>query len=119
MLDVAAVVRTFLESGYTTIIGAGTTQPLDDLQAKAAIDKGYIPGPRIIPSGPMIGEVGGLGSDGGLMEVVDGAEQLHNAPNGGAARSIMCLANFSSVGCRTRPARFTRYCCRQPRSSSS
>ena len=27
MLDVAAVARTFLESGYTLIIGAGTTQP--------------------------------------------------------------------------------------------
>src|SRR5215813_4428857 len=32
MLDVAAVARTFLESGYTTIIGAGTTQPLDDIR---------------------------------------------------------------------------------------
>ena len=70
MLDVAAVARTFLESGYTTIIGAGTTQALDDLLAKSAIDKGTIPGPRIVPSGPMVGEEGGLGSDGGLMEVV-------------------------------------------------
>src|SRR5215471_3256884 len=31
MLDVAAVARTFLESGYTLIIGAGVTQPRDDL----------------------------------------------------------------------------------------
>ena len=76
MLDVAAVVRTFLESGYTTIVGAGVTQPLDDLQAKDAIDRGLVPGPRIIPSGPMIAEVGGLGADGELMEVAADARAL-------------------------------------------
>ncbi|MGZ4703858.1 MAG: amidohydrolase family protein [Acidimicrobiales bacterium] len=76
MLDVAAVTRTFLESGYTLIVGAGTTQPLDDLLAKEAIDGGLIPGPRIIPSGPMIAEVGGLGADGGMMDVAADAEEL-------------------------------------------
>ena len=76
MLDVAAVTRTFLESGYTLIIGAGTTQPLDDILAKDAIDRGLIPGPRIVPSGPMIAEVGGLGADGELMEVAADASQL-------------------------------------------
>ncbi len=76
MLDVAAVVRTFLESGYTTIIGAGTTQPLDDILAKDFIDRGLIPGPRIVPSGPMIAEVGGLGADGELMEVAGCADDL-------------------------------------------
>lgn len=76
MLDVAAVARTFLESGYTLIIGAGTTQPLDDILAKDAIDRGLIPGPRIVPSGPMIAEVGGLGADGELMEVAADARSL-------------------------------------------
>jgi imidazolonepropionase-like amidohydrolase len=76
MLDVAAVTRTFLESGYTLIIGAGTTQPLDDILAKDAIDHGLIPGPRIIPSGPMIAGAGGLGADGELMEVAADARQL-------------------------------------------
>ncbi|MGZ4692880.1 MAG: amidohydrolase family protein [Acidimicrobiales bacterium] len=76
MLDVAAVTRTFLESGYTLIVGAGTTQPLDDLLAKEAIDGGLIRGPRIIPSGPMIAEVGGLGADGGMMDVAADAEEL-------------------------------------------
>lgn len=76
MLDVAAVTRTFLESGYTLIIGAGTTQPLDDILAKDAIDRGLTPGPRIVPSGPMIAEVGGLGADGELMEVAADAGQL-------------------------------------------
>ncbi|WP_106398795.1 amidohydrolase family protein [Actinocorallia populi] len=76
MLDVAAVTRTFLESGYTTVIGAGTTQPLDDLHAKDAIDRGLVPGPRIVPSGPMIAEVDGLGGDGEMMEVASDAESL-------------------------------------------
>jgi imidazolonepropionase-like amidohydrolase len=78
MLDVAAVTRTFLESGYTLIIGAGTTQPLDDVLAKEAIDRGLIPGPRIVPSGPMIAEQGGLGSEGELMEVAADAKQLRD-----------------------------------------
>src|SRR3954470_6224939 len=46
-LDVAAVARTFVESGYTFIIGAGVLQPRDDLVAQAAIERGLIPGPRI------------------------------------------------------------------------
>jgi imidazolonepropionase-like amidohydrolase len=78
MLDVAAVTKTFLESGYTLIIGAGTTQPMDDIYANDAIDRGLIPGPRIIPSGPMIAEVGGLGADGELMEVAADAKQLRD-----------------------------------------
>ena len=75
-LDVAAVARTFLESGYTFIIGAGVLQPRDDVVAKDAIDRGLIPGPRIIPSGLMIAEAGGLGHDGGLMEVAADADDL-------------------------------------------
>jgi hypothetical protein len=66
MLDVAAVTRTFLESGYMLIISAGVTQPLDDLLARDAIDRGLIPGPRIIPGGAQIAEKGGLGADGDL-----------------------------------------------------
>ena len=51
ILDVAAVTRTFLESGYTLIVGAGVLQPDDDVLAKDFIDRGLIPGPRIVPSG--------------------------------------------------------------------
>ena len=76
MLDVAAVARTFLDSGYTTIIGAGTTQPRDDVLIKDAIDKGWLPGPRVIPSGPMIAAAEGLGGDGEMMEVAADARQL-------------------------------------------
>jgi imidazolonepropionase-like amidohydrolase len=76
MLDVAAVVRTFLESGYTLVIGAGATQAQDDLLAHDAIERGLIPGPRMVPSGMMIAEQGGLGSEGELMEVVTDAKSL-------------------------------------------
>ena len=76
MLDVAAVTKTFLESGYTLIIGAGVTQPLDDLLAMDAIDRGLIAGPRIVPSGAMIAEKGGLGSEGEIMDVAADAREL-------------------------------------------
>jgi imidazolonepropionase-like amidohydrolase len=75
-IDVAAVVRTFLESGYTLIVGAGVLQPLDDVLAHDAIERGLIAGPRIVPSGPMITEPGALGADDGLMEVAPDADAL-------------------------------------------
>ncbi|MGF7239279.1 MAG: amidohydrolase family protein [Frankia sp.] len=76
-LDVAAVTRTFLESGYTLVVGAGVLQPLDDVRAKDAIDRGWLPGPRIVPSGTMVAETGGLG-DGGPMDVVSNAKELRD-----------------------------------------
>jgi imidazolonepropionase-like amidohydrolase len=76
MLDVAAVARTFLESGYTTIIGAGTTQARDDVLLRDAVERGWLPGPRIVPSGPMIAAAEGLGGDGEMMQVAADAKQL-------------------------------------------
>lgn len=78
ILDVAAVTRTFLESGYTLIIGAGVLQAEDDVLAKEFIDNGLLPGPRIVPSGPMITEPGALGADGGLMDIVAGAKEMRD-----------------------------------------
>ena len=82
-LEVAAVARTFLESGYTLIVGAGVLQPGDDVLAKDAIERGLIRGPRIVPSGLMITERGALGADDGLMEVAAdaaGAARARRAP---------------------------------------
>lgn len=76
ILDVAAVARTFIESGYTLIVGAGVLQPHDDVLMKDFVDRGLVPGPRIIPSGAMVTEPGGLGADGGLMDVVADAKEL-------------------------------------------
>jgi imidazolonepropionase-like amidohydrolase len=74
-LDVAAVARTFLESGYTLIVGAGVLQPWDDTLARQAIDTGLISGPRIIPSGTMVTEPGAIG-DGGAMDVAADAKAM-------------------------------------------
>jgi imidazolonepropionase-like amidohydrolase len=76
ILDVAAVSRTFLESGYTLIIGAGVLQRMDDVLIKDFVDRGLIPGPRIVPSGAMVTEAGALGADGGLMDVASDAEDM-------------------------------------------
>ena len=96
MLDVAAVVRTFLESGYTLIVGAGATQPLDDLRAHAAIERGLIPGPRMIPGGTMIAEVGGLGSDGGMMDVVADATEIREVVARQCDQGVRALKLFIS-----------------------
>ena len=74
--DVAAVMRTYLESGYTLLVGAGVLQVGDDILAKDFIDRGFLPGPRVVPSGRMIADARGLGSDGGLMDVAGDARQL-------------------------------------------
>lgn len=96
MLDVAAVVRTFLESGYTLIIGAGATQPLDDLRAHAAIERGLIPGPRLVPSGTMIAEVGGLGGEGEMMDVAADAAQLREIVARQCEQGVRALKLFIS-----------------------
>jgi imidazolonepropionase-like amidohydrolase len=75
-LDVAAVAKSYLESGYTLIVGAGVLQPLDDLLTKDAIERGLLAGPRIVPSGLMVTEVGRLGDGGGMMDVAADADQL-------------------------------------------
>jgi imidazolonepropionase-like amidohydrolase len=79
ILDVASVVRTFVESGYTLLIGAGVLQARDDVLTKDFIDRGLLPGPRIVPSGPMVTEPDALGADGGLMDVVADARQMREA----------------------------------------
>lgn len=77
-LDVASVTRTYLESGYTLIIGAGVLKPLDDILARDAIERGLIAGPRIVPSGTMVGDPKGLGGDGAMMDVAADAAQLRD-----------------------------------------
>ena len=79
ILDVAAVARTFLESGYTLIIGAGVLQPDDDVLAKDFIDRGLIARPAHRPErgdGHRAGRRSG--ADGGLMEVVADAGQMRD-----------------------------------------
>jgi imidazolonepropionase-like amidohydrolase len=76
ILDVAAVARTYLESGYTLIIGAGVLQPEDDTVMKDFIDRGLMPGPRLVPSGPMVTEAGAIADDSPWTCVAAGAKEL-------------------------------------------
>lgn len=96
LLDVAAVARTYLESGYTLIIGAGVTQAGDDLLAKDAIERGLIPGPRIVPSGAMIADAEGLGGDGHMMEVAANARELREVVARQCDRGVRALKLFIS-----------------------
>lgn len=95
-LDLAAVVRTFLESGYTTIVGAGATQPADDLITRDAIERGLIPGPRIVPSGPMIAAEDGLGGDGEMMEVAGDTKALREIVARQCDQGVKALKLFLS-----------------------
>lgn len=95
-LDVAAVAKTYLESGYTTIIGAGVTQPGDDLNVKAAIDRGDLPGPRIIPAGAMVTAPNCLGADAGLMEVAADAAALRGIVYRQCAEGVRAIKLFIS-----------------------
>jgi imidazolonepropionase-like amidohydrolase len=72
------VTRTFLESGYTLIIGAGVLQPEDDVLMKDFIDRGLMLGPRIVPSGPMVTAEGALGADSPWMQVATNAREIRD-----------------------------------------
>lgn len=76
-LEVAGVVRTYLRSGYTLLIGAGALKPRVDVLVQRAVDKGLLDGPRLLPSGEMITQRGAIGA-GNLREVGD-AEEMRRA----------------------------------------
>ncbi|MDZ7675383.1 MAG: amidohydrolase family protein [Acidimicrobiales bacterium] len=96
ILDVAAVARTFLESGYTFIIGAGVLQERDDLLMEQAIERGLIPGPRIVPSGSMIADTDGLGGEGEMMEVAADAFELREIVARQCDQGVKALKLFIS-----------------------
>jgi imidazolonepropionase-like amidohydrolase len=47
-----------LEAGFTTVRNVGARN-FDDVGLKQAIDRGFVPGPRIVPAGYAIGSTGG------------------------------------------------------------
>lgn len=95
-LDVAAVARTYVESGYTLVIGAGVLQQADDIVMKRASDAGQLLGPRIVPSGLMIAQQGCLGDEGGLMEVVTDASSLREVVARQCAAGVRAIKLFIS-----------------------
>ncbi len=48
-----------LASGFTVIRDVGNNALYADTALRAAIEQGWLPGPTVIPSGPMIGSTGG------------------------------------------------------------
>jgi imidazolonepropionase-like amidohydrolase len=76
-LEVAGVVRTYLRSGYTVLIGAGALKPRVDVLVGQAIERGLVDGPRLWPSGAMITRRGKIGAP-NLLEV-DDAESMRRA----------------------------------------
>jgi len=48
-----------LNSGFTVVRDVGNNALYADVALRMAIEQGWIPGPTIIPSGPMIGSTGG------------------------------------------------------------
>nr|MDT0667540.1 hypothetical protein [Micromonospora sp. DSM 115978] len=54
----------------------GVLQPLDDVNARDAIDAGRIPGPRIVASGTLVTAVGAISADSGMSEVAADAKEL-------------------------------------------
>jgi imidazolonepropionase-like amidohydrolase len=75
-LEVAAVARTFVESGYTMIVSAGVLQPADDVRTKDAIERGLIPGPRIVPGGLLVTSPGAISDGTPMSEVAADARGL-------------------------------------------
>ncbi|MCM3903781.1 MAG: amidohydrolase family protein, partial [Pyrinomonadaceae bacterium] len=48
-----------LSSGFTVIRDVGNNALYADVALRQAIEQGWLPGPTVIPSGPMIGSTGG------------------------------------------------------------
>ena len=51
--------KTYLDAGFTTIRDLGNSGQYLDIEVRNAIDKGYIAGPRMLVSGPIIGSMDG------------------------------------------------------------
>jgi len=60
-LRTAACARTLLEHGFTSCVSAASAKPRLDVAARAAIDAGDIPGPRLLTASPELTVTSGLG----------------------------------------------------------
>jgi imidazolonepropionase-like amidohydrolase len=59
VLRAAKFAKNYLESGFTTIRDLGNSGQYLDLEVRRAIENGYISGPRMLVSGPIIGSMDG------------------------------------------------------------
>lgn len=72
----ADVARTLLEYGYTMVRNCGSSNG-NDIALRTAIERGYVPGPRVLASGACITMTGGHGWMGGRQ--VDGPHEARKA----------------------------------------
>lgn len=93
-LEVAGVVRTYLASGYTVLVGAGALKPRVDVLVQQAIDRGLVDGPRLLPAGAMITQRGAIGA-GNLLEVGD-AEEMRRAVGEQVALGVRAVKLMAS-----------------------
>jgi imidazolonepropionase-like amidohydrolase len=93
-LEVAGVVRTYLRSGYTLLVGAGALKPRVEVIIERAIDRGLIDGPRLLPSGEMITQRGTIGA--GAAAEVDGPEELRRLVGEQCALGVRVIKLFVS-----------------------
>jgi len=80
----AVAAMEYLESGFTTVRGMGS---LAGLGLKKTIDKGYLPGPRIYPSGSYISQTSGHG------DLLPSSQQLHPSRSNMLALGIIQLVD--------------------------
>jgi imidazolonepropionase-like amidohydrolase len=59
----AGVAKVYLDSGFTSCVGAATAKPRLDVVVRNAIDQGLIPGPRYLAASQEITVPGGLGDE--------------------------------------------------------
>ena len=72
----ADVARTLLEHGFTLVRNCGSSNH-SDIALRTAVERGYVPGPRILASGMCITMTGGHGWMGGRQ--VDGPHEARKA----------------------------------------
>jgi imidazolonepropionase-like amidohydrolase len=60
-LFAAATAKTYIDSGFTSCVGAAAAKPRLDVVIRNAIDAGQIPGPRFLASSQEFSVLGGLG----------------------------------------------------------
>ena len=86
--------RLYLASGVTTIRPTGSANPYADMQLKAAIDRGEVPGPRMHLTGPYIT---GEKNFGGLMHKVSSPDQVRRVVAYWAEEGVTWFKAYTTI----------------------
>ena len=104
MLITMTNLRTYLEFGFTSVIGMASAKPRLEVVARNAVESGAYPGPRILASTPEYTVTGGLGDDSRLDRYIpsvgiicDGAEEFRKSVRE-LVREGVDLVKFNNSG---------------------